>query len=784
MLQHLWRRPGIPSTTFSLSAVFLACSVRSVSASAVGKLDQDHLTRVYETAGSVPFIREVALTLTKPSVAKWLDRDAAAAKEAAPPLELVISKLNDIAREKRRQLQYTDIDGLNRRESILLFLFQLSLSLNLTKFASIIMTNSINYMITNKSATANSNLMKTLITRENILSLIQILSVDQTQKRDVHELNTIFNLIAAYNRLVRKRGNEDIFELTDPQMKKIIDKAYNCVATYTGEGDFPPYSTIENVIRELGLIVSERVSDSISYYKPDVFDKNDENDANDGIDEITIPQISLQELLDRQLLSKYLQFCYFTIRERCLNNDPATVYRIWQIIKPFHTKIFNSIINSEVNDLSNNFYYYQTLAQMIRVFSKNERYRQLVNQIIYNLPLDSVKVCPELMAAILYHCARTGNESLGRLVGSRYDDDKSVHSKKEKMDQIFGQGGDLTILGTGEKFSPEQVHACLAYNLRLGKMDRANEIIEYLKYRLIGFTDVDFNELVRSVLHNNKDKRSNVKSDVAWGLIENNLKTGDLKLNKFAIITYLDYMITEECIDLEKVGIIFSMVKKCARENDVKYWNHFNMSYFKYIIRKYPLEMAKSVYINSKAHTMYIEGKEVFYFEKLADFAYLLNPFAQKYHDVRIKMDSKLRALVLRDIFQKSNAYVKEARRLESADLEKAESQHNDISQWVRSELQELIVPAENTQGKLKRIARNNIAEDLLRTVDSRARAALDVTTNTNTDSPDSADSTSNNDELRYRLHRGERVPIEGKTVAEDYRQQYRNHFRLHSCRH
>ncbi|TID30793.1 hypothetical protein CANINC_000709 [Pichia inconspicua] len=774
MLQHFWRRPKTASAVGTITLCF-ACGMRSVSmrkdSSSPVQLDLAYLTRIYETKGSISFIQEVVLALTRPSVAKWLDKNCTAYNDTVAPLELVISKLNEIAHTKQQAIHYCDIEGSSKRESIIQFLFHLSLSLNLTKFASIIMTNSINYMITNKSATTDSNLMNTLITKDNINILIQILSVDQTQKRDVYELNTIFNILTSYNRLVRKRGgiNHQVFELSDPQIKKIIDKAYNCVAI--DKGDFPPHSTVENVIRELGLIVSERVSDSISYYKSNAFDNKDKEE---GIDEIKIPQMNLQELLDRQLLSKYLHFCYFIIRERCSQNDPATVCRIWEIIKPFHTKLFNSIINSEVNDLSNNFYYYQTLAKMIRVFSKNERYRLLVNQIIYNLPLDSVKVCPELMAAILYHCARTGNESLGRLVGSRYDDSNNIRSQQGKMDQVFGQGGNLSILNTGEKFTPEQVHAFLAYNLRLGKIQRANEIMNYLKYKLIGFTDIDFNELVRSVLYNDKDEHDKVKSDIAWELIENNIKRGGTKLNKYAIITYLDYMLNEECIDFERIESIFSLVKKCAGEKDVKYWNHFNMSYFKYIIRKYPLQMAKQVYDNSKAHTMYIEGKDVFYFEKLTDLGYTLNPFTQKYHDVRITMDPQLRALVLRDIYQKSDSYVKRARQLDSADLEEAEAQHDEISQWVRTELQDLLVPAKDTSGKRRGAARDSVAEDLLRAVNARAREAMNVATNTNPDDSDTNTGTSTN-ELRYRLHRGERVPIQGTTVADDYRQQYRS---------
>lgn len=758
------------------------------------------MKEILKTMGPSLFLQNVVMTM--------LNSQARLA-ELAPFLRFVASELHKSCRDKYHYSLGRPFNEDDNYNDILSVIFQLALNNNSLFTAKLVLTNIINLQLDRDTPERDNKALVSVVTRENISLLVDLYSVNRSQSGNVREIDLIFRLIASYNQLMTRLDLTDqLFILSDSQIKSLLDKAYFTLHedrsfsldtnfdTASTKNYYFPYGSLEIMIREIGLILSKRISSTLSFYKQD------------GNVEGNDTPMEIQELLARELLSKYLQFCYFLIQERCKHNDPATVYTIWKLIKPFHNKIYNSIINSENNHFVNNFYYYQTLSKIITSFSKNRRYRRLVNEIIYDLPLDSVKVCPELMSSILYHCGRTKNESLGSIVGSRYDDhSNSTNSDNDgssalDFSKIFGQGGDLTILGTGEKFTPGQVHAFLAYNLRLGNKKRAYEIVEYLKFKLIGFTSTDFNELIRGILYSDKlqpndqdEKKNNNKKkekeekegeegetsrwsdgnnatikgtsnkdpsnmDLAWSMITNNHMNKEDVLNKYALITYLDFMInqmktTNNQLDLVRVGEIYKLICSSVSRSDTKYWNHFNMSYFKYLVRKYPLSLAKTVYTNGKLHGM----KKSMYFLKIADYNYARNPFETRYSDVRIGMDAELRSLVLRDIYQRSDGYLKRAYRLKSNDLAEAEKEYVETCRWVYDEFMELKATGNRDASK---VIRNSTVMDIMKTISRQSRKIGFKLT------ADEGKSLSK-DERNYRLRNGEKLAIGDITLEQEF---------------
>ena len=627
---------------------------------------------------------------------------------------------------ERKPLQ---LEGINDIEGWMKIIFQFSLSMNMGGVA---------YLILRCCAQQGIDSMLNAV---NISLVIDLLSVHRSQSKNVQDIDRILELSDMTNYL-----------FSSEQVKMIIDKAYMTLRpdlSFQLQEPFEivssnflyPNATIENLIRVFGSVLTSKVSDTLSYYTG-----NEQEDKD----------IDITELLNRQLLSKYLQFCYHVIQERCMNNDPVIVYKIWLIIKPFHNKIYNAVINSETNDLSNNFYYYQTLAKMITTFSKNRRYRKLIDEIIYDLPLDSVKVCPELMTSIIYHCARTKNESLGTIVGSRYDSNSD-------LSKLFGQGGDLSILATGDKFTPAQARAFLAYNLRLGRKQKSLEIIEYLKDKLIGITNLDFNEVIRCMLYNGGNKTDQVKDklDSVWKMIEHNNDLKNRKLNKYALITYLDYMINQMkrvSLDFKRIDQIYQYAIQCSPFEDVIYWNYFYMSYFKYIIRKYPLNIAQEIYKNCKIFTTRRNPSDVIYFCKVGDYGFRNNPFMQKFQDVRLKLNDNVRLLILRDIYQRNDSYLKRAKQLQSDDLPEAEKQYVEVTRWVYEELTEI---RSSSMKSNRHLVQSSMLIDIIKTIHRQARSIGFQLTPVR----DAIDA----NERVYRLKMGEAVAIDNIKLEEEF---------------
>lgn len=699
-------------------------------------------------------------------------------------LNFTIDKLNEISKSEIHYksnipITYKEI-GFNDNKSfnLLYLIFELSLHKNLPIIAFTILSNIINkciYEINDKERI--DKLINIFLNQDNLLILIDLFCVNQLEKRNLKDIDNIITLISRYN-LLAEKYNYKIYEFTDIQIKSIFDKASCTIVQHSKITEISSTSTLELLIREFGSIISKRVSYSISYYKKETIETETketkettkkENEEEEGENSY----FTVEELLDRQILSKYLQFCYLLINDRCQNNDPISIFNIWTIIKPFHNKLYNAEINSETNNLSNNFYYYQTLSKMITIFSKNRRYRKLIDEIIFDLPLDSVKICPELMSSILYHCGRTRNESLGSIVGSRYDDDTI------NLNSLFGENGNLNILGTGEKFTSGQVHAFLSYNLKLGNKKRAMEIVEYLRNKLIGFSAIDFNEFIRSILYSDHMKLKDIEKDsnenIVWNMIISNKNEGDKSLNKFAFTTFIDYLINNmkrKNIDLNKINLIYNIINQEFSRDDIKYWNHFYMSYFKYLIRKFPLKIAKKVYENNTREISKAPG-----FEKIGNYGYNTNPFNEKYMDVRISMNNNLRILVIRDIYQRSDGYFKRAKELNSRDLDEAESQYIEISQWAYNEL--MSMGGKNKSSK--NIVHNSIIVDLAKLIDRKSRQ-LGFQLENNVDLNDKAKSKIkikikdknrilSKSERNYRIDSGEKLAIDDVTVDEDFSQ-------------
>ena len=714
---------------------------------------------------------------------------------------------------------FENLQGDEKLEKLLLLLLKLSLSTNSSSLAFNLM-----FKIIEKSQ-IDENFKSNIINKQNISTIVDLLSVSRSQSRNIKELDNIFILVSSFNKFVEKTNESLKFEFTDDQILSIIDKAKYSIEEQTQTNtDLPfvsvevissPYTTIQQVIRQLGLIISKRVSKTVSYYvenekenanendinKTTVLEDNDDqeitNELGNDISSDLINDYKVDELIDKQLLTKYLQFCYFIINERCQNNDPTAVYIIWTTIKPFHNKVYNSIINSETNNLSNNFYYYQTVSKVITLFSKNKRYSSLVTDLIYDLPLDSVKVCPELMSTIIYHCSRTNNKSLASIVISRYDKISQVKSndttKTLNIQELFGQGGDLTILGTGEKFTAGQTHALLAYNLKIGNNKLVLKIIEYLKHKLIGFTASDFNEIIKSVLRNEKvndndnendndndnDKKMD-KKEIAWEMIHNNFLSHEPELNKYAIVTYVDHIVTEslgknEPLNMKRINEIYELMELHYSKKDVKFWNHFNMVYFKYIIRKYPINIAKIVYLNNKKFTKQsnflnkssIDIEQICYFQKVDEYGFYNNPFNTHFNDVRINLNVSLRLMILRDFYQQCDGYFKRAKSLNSVDLDDARIQLNEFADWIYKELIEINYNENNEN--LKSLNKLLII-DLLRTTNKKSRKiGINIGDYQANEKKNEKKNNISDSERKYRIEQGEKFPIGEITLKEEF---------------
>lgn len=449
----------------------------------------------------------------------------------------------------------------------------------------------------------------------------------------------------AIDLLSMSRGHHDIndfkilfklikdFQLSEVQIKRIIDKAQILLESSkindTIDGKF---TLFEGICKYIGDHVVKKVDYSISYIHPenmeDIKNIGYKKGNGSGLNRLLTPK----ESLDRQLMFKYLHFAYNIIHWAVSKDDPSTVYRIWKMIQPFHNKIYNVSIDLPTNNYINNMFYYSTLSKTITILSKNKRYLPLIEQIIRNLPVESVKVSTELMTALIYHCARTGNETLENILIYQYNGDGDGDGIQEEI-----------------KYSEEQLHALFSSSIRWGRWERAKEIAGLIQ-TIGSINATDFNELIKSVLSNGENpiikweqqkgqiKETNStdnliqRTNLAWSMIQQNKP-----FSKPAFLTYLHHLVkNSQLIESRKTQLdeIYNTGLQWA--NDKNWWDSFHLSFFSYL-RKFPLMDTVELYLRNTNDPILISLENG-------------NPFANEIANVRFEMSDNLKRLALRNI--------------------------------------------------------------------------------------------------------------------------------------
>lgn len=422
---------------------------------------------------------------------------------------------------------------------------------------------------------------------DNFVRLVSI----RDPRKDRSELIELFQVVNIYNSVVGKASKDgaswpQAFRFSQVEIITILNK----VSSLNED-----VKVTELVMREIGHSMSVLAS-SLPIY-------------GGSADETTTKSLNLT-----QILHHYLFFCYRYIEDRIRNNDAGAVYSAWTILAPFHNKLLNSVVDSPNNNRLNDYYYYAVLSRMITMFSKNIRYRELVNGLIASLPIDAVKICPSLMTTLLYHCARTHNRKLSDILLLQYDEN---------------------TLGLPTKYTTGQMYALLWMALSCKNFQRAREIIKYMKDQLIDFSPVEFNQLVCATLRSDMPDAE----ESSWQMI-----TGKAGYEaQYAYITYLNYMIDHDSMDFAKIEYMFGNATKSVDKKYRRFWNYWDVTYFKYIGRKFGCQTAIEVYENCTAGNA---------FKTLADFQYNIDPFTSRLSKVRMPLDVKVRPLIVRDIFQ------------------------------------------------------------------------------------------------------------------------------------
>ncbi|QPG73568.1 hypothetical protein FOA43_000880 [Brettanomyces nanus] len=514
-------------------------------------------------------------------------------------IELISYKVNRIALRKKLFILQSKSSSLEGHQSLTLSIFQLSITFNMTDLATIILRATIFNALKHddKQTFQRALVIANSVTLDSLLKLLCV----KDPSNDLRDLITIFELIDRYNRMVTKyrqvSGNPScasFFNLSQSEIVAILAKSSPLSERLITSPEYVKMS--ELVIKELGHAISIMAASMPIY--TDNYELN------------TIAQLTYSGLLHH-----YLAFCYRYIENRIHFNDPASVYSVWNIIKPFHNKLYSSDVDSPNNNCFNNYYYYETLARMISCFSKNTRYRPLVKDLIVDLPIDAVKVAPELMSALIYHCSRIQNHHLADLLLQQYDND---------------------TLGLPTKYSTGQLSALLSLTLKDKQFEKAKEIINFARDNLVVFSAGEFNQLIVTTLHSNIE---NAEHD-AWQMILARTPQDA----QYAYISYLNHMIDNSLhIDFAKTDFIFQKAIESINPSNRHFWDYWNLSYFKYINRKYsPLESMKII----------DNGAGISTFKTLSNFQFRTNPFSTRFDKVRLHLSKEVRPLITRDIYQ------------------------------------------------------------------------------------------------------------------------------------
>jgi len=429
---------------------------------------------------------------------------------------------------------------------------------------------------------------KVLLNSRNIHDIVRMLSV-RDPSRDREDLTRIFLVVSQYNKDFHLT---DRFSYSGMEIVAILDKA----TPFTERTNFTAAQVelAETVIREMGVATMELIEKQVTRkYK------------------------GTSRMVCFEVLHHYLSYCYKYIGGRIFFNDGGSVYNTWCSIKPFHNRVYNADIKSPNNNELNGYYYYGILASIISFFSKNERYRPMVIQLIKELPIDSVKIAPGLMTAMVNYSIRMKNAELIQFLLSQYSED---------------------TLGLRTKYTASQMASMLKLSLASKDFTRARKLMSFMEKNLLTCPPLEFNELIIATLKSCiKDKEQN-----AWDMI----RQRSAKVAKYAYISFLNYMIDHDSkMDFDNTEYIFRKAVASIDTSESHFWDYWHLSYMKYIDRKYTTRQSIQVYQNC------IKSAEST-FKTLSDFEYKQNPFCTRMEKVRMPLSISVRPLIIRDIFK------------------------------------------------------------------------------------------------------------------------------------
>ncbi|KAG7832068.1 hypothetical protein KL920_000403 [Ogataea angusta] len=485
-----------------------------------------------------------------------------------------------------------------------------------------------------------------LLNYHNISLYIDLTCVKHPQT-DVQDLKQVFRIVSLYDMAATKHNSREIkqiplYPFTSSQVTAILEKA-SSKSTDT--------ELCGLVIRELGSKLAGN---------GELFSRYSSN-----TDTKTMTEIGYQNSVD-----EFLSFCYKFIEDRVSRKDAAAVYNTWLVIEPFHNVFYNSALDSMNNNPQNGYYYYHVMSKIVSCFSKNKRYRHMVEKLVLNLPIEAIKVSPELMASLIYHSARTGNFNLGNVLMNQYTDD---------------------TLGLPTRFSPNQLSALLAFSLKEGKYDRAQEILKFAKDNLIRFNAIEFNELVRAALND----RSNATA--AWSMI----LAASAKTAKYAYNSYVTHMMDTKRMDFDKLEYIYDCAKAGVSEKDANFWDYWTLNYFKYIHRKYGYRAGMAIYIRCVSEDRVFDGLDYYKYQP--------NPYLSRHTKVTLRLSDATRPFILRDIFQLAVSDYKRAVKA-NQDYAVEKEALKAVSLWCYQEF------------KLLGQKDSNVASDLIKTINKKSR--------------------------------------------------------------
>lgn len=550
-----------------------------------------------------------------------------------------------------------------------------------------------------------------IVNDQSLTMLFNSLALKRSPNEDIMDFKIIFSMIKQYDQILNRK-----YHMNTQLSKRLIDKAHSFHVQSLNCG--PESSNIpilELIIIEMGKVISKEVSNDLSYYRIETKHKYEKDNQ----------LIILDDLLKSQLLFKYLHFCYSLIQHFSLKNDSISIYRIWRIIHPFHTKLFNSSVNTQINNGVNLYYFYDTLAKVIQSLSKDRRYRPLIESLITTLPVDSIKLCPSLMSSLLFHCTRTNNKKLSLVLMSQFTDREDV---------------DISKRTTG------QLNSLFAATMKSGEFSRAQDVITHLDFNGVRFNCFHFDQLIKYVLNGNMKMNIDERTSIGWEMC---MKFKEL--NSDGLLTYLNFMIDHRINDLERVNDIYKFGTKLMT-NKRRWFDRFNVLYMKYMVRNYPLYMSIDIYKNS---TIGEESKVLLELTKTKSRG--TNPFKVNYSVVKLDMTLEMKNIILRDIYQMAYTYLQIATNRESDKISMAKTQTGVVCYWVLNEMCKLRGMAKG----LEPFSQSAIASDLLRTIRQQGR---DFGFELNDKHNDMSE-----EQMKYLTKRGEKVPLNGESLDSQF---------------